>query len=185
MGNSITRGYKVSSGRGYVYRVGQQLECKTVNVAVSRSYSYALYKQSKRAKGILESNLLTGPGVVLATSGICELYRAEPSELDIELAYALANIQAIAELWVSLYPGTIMVILPPVENGSGVQGMSRAVTDAYLTTLTYPAVALDWYPQDSLHDYGTLDTWWADTVHPNAKGHAAMADAVMGYLNEG
>lgn len=182
IGNSITRGYRAYHLRGYVSMVSAQLAIPVVNKAVGGALNHTLWVQSVKAKRWLDYSLISGPGLVLCATGIKELHLAPPSEFDATLAYILANTQAIAHWWAGMFPGTRTVVLPPVENHSDYQGMSNAVRDAFIVALHDPAIALNWYPEDGLHDYLKLDTWWDGHEHPNTAGHTAMAQAVMDYL---
>jgi hypothetical protein len=164
--------------------LAKRLELPSVNTSKGGALNQNLYGQSVRAKSVLDSSTLTGAGLVVCTTGIRELHYTIPDQMDTTLDYILANTQAIANWWADMRPGTVMVVLPPVENGSGQQGMSRVVTEAFLSKLIYPAVALDWYQQDKLHDIGTPNSWWYNWDHPNTTGHVGMADAVISYLQQ-
>lgn len=179
IGDSITAGVYGLNG-GYGRLTAAALHRWYGRFAIAGSRTDNLLYQSARAGRLLRRPQFRESGIVVCTSGINDIRFCDPTQVEVRLSVALVNLQAVADYWAIQKPGTVTIILPPVENGSGVQGMSRMVTDAYLNILVYPAVALDWYLGG--HDYGTIESWWHDGVHPNEAGHQSMAETVIKSL---
>lgn len=188
IGNSITFGVRAYRNRGYFYMLSASLGLpafKCIRMPRKRGVgilNYTLYQQSIVGLSKLQSGSLSGPGLIVCTTGIKELNTCLPEHIDIVLNYILTNTQAVADWWASMRPGSEMIVLPSVDNGSNQQGMSRSITDAFISRLHYPAIALDWYPQDGLRNLGQTESWWDNWAHPNTAGHQAMTQAVLNYL---
>lgn len=190
IGNSITYGIRAAKNRGYFYMLSASLDIpafKCIKMPSKKGVgilNYLLYAQSMIGLTKLDSNLLTGAGLIACTTGIKELNTCSPERIDVVLNYILANTQAIADWWAAMRPGSEMIVLPPVDNGSSQQGMSRSITDAFLSRLHYPAVVLDWFtPKDVLHNLGQPESWWDNWAHPNTAGHVAIKDVIVNYLS--
>lgn len=190
IGNSITYGIRATRNRGYFYMLSSVLGIpafKCIRMPKKKGVgilNYLLYPQSVMGLQKLDSNLLTGSGLIVCTTGIKELNTCLPERIDIVLNYILTNTQAIADWWASMRPGSEMIVLPPVDNGSNQQGMSRSVTDAFIGRLHYPAIVLDWFtPKDVLHNLGQPESWWDNWAHPNTAGHVAIKDVIVNYLS--
>ena len=159
-GDTLTRGVGAEDGRGYPEQLSEMLGREVVNLGLSG-------ETTKGALARLSQVLDYDPGVVLITLGGNDLKNGVPKE------EAFHNLRRIVTRF---QESGAMVVVGAIE----VPFYSKGYPKGYRTLAQETGAAL----VPNVYD-GVLGTpsLMSDTIHPNAKGYAIMAQHFYGVLS--
>ncbi len=160
VGDSISAGFELPEGEGYVELLAQRLELPFVNLGVSGSTTEDALPRIAEEVLPLEPSI-----VIIQLGGNDALRKVEPSvtKSNLEAMIAELHAQQIPILLIGVRGGVVSDKLAEIYRDIASQQQVGLVPDILKGILTDPGLKLD-------------------SIHPNAKGHAVVADRVEPHV---